>query len=213
MKPHAPMQVMAVVLALSITGCSTMKKVERVSGEPPVFVYYAKKAFQVRNNTADGVGKESRPFEAKFRDSTRYYAVQSGFVMKEGDVTYYLTTVGMDSVWMRKGDVYTADDFDFMLAGGTVKLPRSQSDDAWSRATKWLSENSDMKLQHSTDYLLETFNPAKGRYGYTISRRLEGEWVFIEIKCHYGYSQYETGDCESKEKKAYHFIKYGRWVR
>lgn len=189
-----------------------MKKVERVPSGTPAFIFYAKSSPLRWNNTANGVGKESSPFDVKFGDSTQYYAVQHG-VTREGDVTYYLTVVGADSAWMQKGDVYTADDFDFMRAGGMVKLPRSSSEDAWSRATTWVSQNSGMKLQSSAEHLLETYNPTKGRYGYSITRRLEGEWVIIEIKCHYGDSQYDFGDCEKKERQAYHFIKYGRYVK
>jgi hypothetical protein len=50
-------------------------------------------------------------------------------------------------------------------------LPKSESDEAWARATHFISKYSSMKMQTASDFLLSTYNPLDvGDFGYEVTR-------------------------------------------
>lgn len=64
--------------------------------------------------------------------------------------------------------------------------------EAWSRAQTWIAQYSDMKIQISTDYVIQTYNPTKMgaefiapvvKYGYSITSVLNSTSYTITVQC------------------------------
>lgn len=121
---------------------------------------------------------------------------------------FYLCAVGADSLWIDGGALASREDLDCIRTGGIVKLPKSQSEDAWGRATVYVNKYSSLRIQVASDNIIDTYNPVTDRngvrsgHGYTITRRSIGDSVVIEIETK-GGSPY--GECH-----AFQYIKYGK---
>jgi hypothetical protein len=120
---------------------------------------------------------------------------------------------GTDSVWVKNGDVRTLAVYDATQLGlfSKVKVPKSKADDAWSRAVVWVNKNSDMKIQTSSDNLVDTYNPiTPGNYGFTATRMTIGDTCTIELDCKYKPYQYTYGnDCFAYVRAGLYFILTG----
>lgn len=121
---------------------------------------------------------------------------------------FHLCAVGKDTLWVDGTTLVSREELDCQRAGGIVKLPKSQSDDAWGRATVYVNKNATLRIQVASDNIIDTYNPVSDRngtksgYGYTITRRTIGDSVVIEIEPK-GSPIYSTCD-------AYQYIKYGK---
>jgi hypothetical protein len=121
---------------------------------------------------------------------------------------FYLCAVGKDTLWVEGTTLVSREELDCQHAGGIVKLPKSQSDDAWGRATVYVNKHATLRIQVASDNIIDTYNPiverngTKSGYGYTITRRSIGDSVLIEIEPK-GSPIYST--CH-----AYQYIKYGK---
>lgn len=120
---------------------------------------------------------------------------------------FYLCAIGADSLWVDASSLRTREELDCMRTGGIIKLPKSQSDDAWGRATVYVNKHATLRIQVASDNIIDTYNPVSDRNGvrsgsgYTITRRSIGDSVVIEIETK-GTPIY--GQCH-----AYQYIKYG----
>lgn len=52
----------------------------------------------------------------------------------------------------------------------TVVLEKPQADEAWTRVQVFIAKHSGMKIQTSTEFLIETYNPTRGSVGYKATR-------------------------------------------
>ncbi len=131
----------------------------------------------------------------------------------------YLIVQGKDTSWVDTKDLITKSELqkrnanaefqrllqeeqaEFIANGRAVILPRNQSDEAWGRAVSFVAKNSDMKVQIATDLMIDTYNPtSESKSGYTITRRVQGDEVIIEI----------VAKGSGRGGQAYKFIKFGR---
>ena len=62
---------------------------------------------------------------------------------------------------------------------------KPDSVDAWGRAQSFIGRFSSMKLQITTDYVIQTYNPpdAEVMYGYSVTKTPAGEDVSFEVRC------------------------------
>jgi len=120
---------------------------------------------------------------------------------------------GKDTVWVKNGDVSTIPVLEATKLGlySTVKVPKSKADEAWSRAVVWVNKNSDMKVQTSSDNLIDTYNPiTAGKYGFTATRMVIGDTCTIELECKYKAYQYVYGNnCLAYTRSGLYFILTG----
>ncbi len=66
--------------------------------------------------------------------------------------------------------------------------PKSNADEIWSRGINFISKYSGMKIQNSSDFLVETFHPESsdlGTTGYKLNKLLNGNEVTFQIECLY----------------------------
>jgi hypothetical protein len=99
----------------------------------------------------------------------------------QGD--YYYAVAGSDTGFVEKADLISSREFQVKKIPLVFKLPMSESDDAWGRANLYLSNNSSMKVQTASDYLLETYNPTSvGRIGFSITRSPVKDSVLFTVK-------------------------------
>ena len=65
-------------------------------------------------------------------------------------------------------------------------MPTSQAEQAWARAHAFITRYSSMKIQTSSQYVLQTYNPVGDwpRWGYTVNRMPGGaDMVQFEVWC------------------------------
>ena len=119
--------------------------------------------------------------------------------------TYARVKTGGHLVWVRAEALDNPDCLEVHQMNGIVTVSRSQSDDAWSRVVAWVSNNSSMKVQTSTEYLIETYNPIEyGHIGYRVTRQLATDSVTIEGRKLTKGGAYPLVDCSF-----YRSVKYG----
>lgn len=93
-------------------------------------------------------------------------------------------------------------------SNGIVVVEKAKSEEAWSRAVQWVSENSDMKIQSSTDYTVTTFDPIDATStGHNVTRTMIGDKVTISGKILRKYGGGDLVDCSF-----YNWVKYGTKV-
>ena len=64
----------------------------------------------------------------------------------------------------------------------TFRIPKNQSDNAWQRAQVFVSKYSSMKIQTSTNNVLQTYNPTGAlSFGYNINRLDMGDSTEFSI--------------------------------
>jgi hypothetical protein len=98
--------------------------------------------------------------------------------------SYYLLTNDPDTVWVTDGDVLSLDDYAFSLQLTKFRLPKDQDPGAWARATQYIVNHSDMKVQTASDNLIQTYNPIDGaKIGFTITRVPMGDYVEYDVVC------------------------------
>lgn len=61
-------------------------------------------------------------------------------------------------------------------------ISKDQGADVWGRAQSFISEHSSVKLQTTTDYVIETYNPQYG-YGYKVTKAPSGQEFKITVNC------------------------------
>lgn len=82
----------------------------------------------------------------------------------------------------------------------------------WQRAQLWLAKHSNMKIQTSTDVLLQTYNPpssAGSTYGFTITKEplAEGQYkIVMEANCS---GMMCSPKVEEVYKAFYYYVKTG----
>lgn len=115
---------------------------------------------------------------------------------------YYELT---DGRFVESKDLMSLDRWECVGSRYTAKVPRSQSEEAWSRATVWVNKNADLRIQTASDNLIDTYNPigkdAFLQKGYTITRRVTADWVYIQIEGKGAASDNEWRLCD-----AYNYI-------
>lgn len=134
----------------------------------------------------------------------------------------------LQTAWVQKIPL-TAEEqggLDTALATGSrVEIPKAQSEDAWGRANVWVSQNASMKIQVSSNFIVETYNPREfAQFGYSVSRSPGKDTDVIEVRCMAGdrFGNADTGnlttsgmltrlkvDCTNNSALAGHFIKTG----
>jgi len=86
---------------------------------------------------------------------------------------------------------------------------QAECKDEWQRAQLWIVKHSGWKIQIATDVVIQTYNPAKSTYGFSITREPAGGGSYtirMEVAC---------GDdwCDPKPLDArnafYYYVKTG----
>lgn len=98
-------------------------------------------------------------------------------------------------------------------------VSKSASDAAWGRATEFLASHSSMKLQTTTDYLLQTYNSTTDepdilggtmghvRYSYSVTRRPDDSAFKFKVNCS-GPAVYIREEIEKAENRNAHILAY-----
>jgi len=84
--------------------------------------------------------------------------------------------------------------------------------DAWGRAQSWIGQYSSMKLQISTDYVIQTYNPreAARKYGYYVNKtKIDNNNFKINVQCTTG-SLFLSADAEKNAHILAYYIKTGK---
>lgn len=169
--------------------------------------YYSKTGQVPRfNNVAGMPSQQPRDtISVKRGDSLSVYAMAYGANAMGGNWTSrYLTYQGNDSVWINSDWIASAFELECQDNLGIVTVPKSESDDAWGRATVYVNKHTDMRIQVASDNIIDTYNPTKTTdRGYTITRRTSGDKAIIEIEVKGYAGVYDRCD-------AYRYIKYGK---
>ena len=98
---------------------------------------------------------------------------------------------------------------DFYNQPLTIKVPTKDVEKYWGRAQSWVHRNSSMKLQLVTDFVIETYNPTAGNYGYSLTRTdiESGETeIIVNGKC----SACDQAEVMLRSKILAYFIQYGK---
>lgn len=194
--------VFATVLALIVSGCATSLKRTNLTASPKYLRGVQVKVFE---NQGGMPNKEAvLTLMPKRGDSVRVVAMAAGGnAMGTAYDFFYLGYNGTDTLWYDNKDLLELGELECENRGGIVRVSKDKSDEAWSRAVSYVNKYSDMKIQTTSDYIIDTYNPTSAtKRGYTITKVHGGDSTTIEIEV--------KGYPGSKDKcDAYNYIKYG----
>ncbi len=191
-------------LVVAIQGCSpysnyrspVIKREHKLKARNGVILLY--------RNTKEGVGKIADSVAlTKGCDihSLEYQSYQNKF--------FYKVFLKKDTFWVCPPTVLTEDGYELvnMKLYNSVDVKKDDAVAAWSRATVWINENSDMKVQIATDALIDTFNPINMfDHGFTATKQVTENGVKIELKCK------GSRDCFEMKQLGLYFILTGKTV-
>lgn len=91
-------------------------------------------------------------------------------------------------------------------------VAKDQAPDAWQRAQVWVAKHASVKLQNTTDVLIETFNPGMSgmapQYGYKITKAPVPTGVEIDVQL-LAPSAYWANRAPDNAPLAAHYIRTG----
>jgi hypothetical protein len=79
-------------------------------------------------------------------------------------------------------------------------VPKTQAEDVWGRAQAFVGQHSSMKIQIATDYILQTYNPDCGEFGYYVTKTPQGDSVQIGVKGLTGILRFGATACIATEE-------------
>jgi hypothetical protein len=126
------------------------------------------------------------------------------------EVPQYLVIKDKDNlVCIKYPDIKTKKEYEISMQLTKFSIPKEKEKEAWSRAISYINNNSDMKIQTQTDYMIETYNPiTAGKKGFTITKEISGDEIILEVKV-IGNSGYLWNSYREEQKCAY-YIKNGK---
>lgn len=207
---------------LLLVGCSSIPTIYRTSQYSKSYAIVNHSSIEYVPHSMFMTGQEytTKTIKAKRGDTLQYFATYDNFNywtgQKKEALLVYLNLqesdlgVGSkyDSVWCFAPSVLESYYHDLYNNGMKIKVNKDKSEEAWGRTMNFITRNSDMKIQTSSDYLIDTFNPIalkKGEKvpcGFTANRFNLGDTTTITIEA--------KGTCGSEYlRRAHKFIKYG----
>lgn len=200
--PHTILFTVFAVMLL--TSCSSMNvRIDRYS--QPRTAYFKVDSIQIYQFKEGSMhtGDSSKYVKVNRADSTLVYAGAFGVATFGRYRHFNKILIHDDSTWVDSDDMIFSEEREYLMSGGVVRLPVAQSDEAWGRAMKWVIDKSDVRVQTSSEYLIDTYNPVtQGSCGYLFTKRVQGGEVLIELAA--------KGGCNYMLSSAYTYIKYGR---
>lgn len=171
--------ILLLLVASVLLGCGSAAKIKRFTS--PTYVYADRANPAVYQHlSGGGVGDSVGYLEMNRGDSTLAFGTRDN--MFWSGTYHFIALKGADTVYLSKGQVYEEYDYRVDNQFPKFKLPKSQDPTAWGRATQWVLEQSDMKIQTTSENLIQTFNPLKsGQIGFTISRVPMGDEVEYNV--------------------------------
>jgi hypothetical protein len=200
-------------------GCSSVPTIYRTYSKSYAIVNHGLIDYVPHSVFMTGQEYTLKTIKGKVGDSLLYFASYDNFNLwtgqkKEAYLVYlnlHDSDMGVgakyDSVWCFAPSVLESYYHDLYNNGMKIKVHKDKSDEAWSRTMNFITRNSDMKVQTSSDYLIDTFNPIvtkkgeKTPCGYTANRFNLGDTTTITIE--------SKGSCGRGLRQAHKFIKYG----
>lgn len=184
------------LVSLVLAGCSTLRSMRR----PGPLVIIQPAGAKVLRVGPDG-GKGDSLTTLRAGDTLRSIAYRSGRdVLMGARYGEYLVPIGTDSGFVTWPEVKE----EWELQPTTFTLPSSADRDAWARANHYVGTHATMKIQTTSEFRVETYNPLKSTdRGFAVSRLPQGETVT--------YTVVATGD-ESSDyaRKCALYIRTGR---
>lgn len=187
------MKVALLLAMLLFAGCSPLAKITRFGS--PTYVYATRSHPAAYQYSPDGeIGDSIGYLELMIGDSIPTFGARDQ--RSQVGTYHYIALKGSDTVYVAEGQVY--DEYDYLVSKQSPKfrLPKSQDPTAWGRATQWVIERSNMKIQTTSENLIQTFNPEKGWHiGFTITRIPMGDEVEYDVKVvsnNYGDASYRS---------------------
>lgn len=200
-------------------GCSSVPTIYRTYSKSYAIVNHGLIDYVPHSVFMTGQEYTLKTIKGKVGDSLLYFASYDNFNLWTGQKKEaYLVYLNLqdsdmgvgakyDSVWCFAPSVLESYYHDLYNNGMKIKVHKDKSDEAWSRTMNFITRNSDMKVQTSSDYLIDTFNPIvtkkgeKTPCGYTANRFNLGDTTTITIET--------KGSCGRGLRQAHKFIKYG----
>lgn len=71
------------------------------------------------------------------------------------------------------------------------KVPRAAIEDLRGKAQVFINRYSPMKVQTTTDFVINTYNPSEGLFGYNVTIEPQGDEMEVEIGCVYKKKEYD----------------------
>jgi hypothetical protein len=65
----------------------------------------------------------------------------------------------------------------------TFMVEVSKGDETWSRVNSFIAKYSSMKIQTASDYIIETYNPTEGKFGYSANRATKEDRAEFTVNC------------------------------
>src|SRR5690242_18680637 len=162
------MKIILFLIAIFVAGCAGVFSIERT---PPTTMY-------IESLDESGLHRN-----ATWGNYIKYFRDGDSVIVIGHQGDYYYAVAGNDTGFVEKADLISQREFQVKKIPLVFKLPKSESDDAWGRANLYLANNSTMKIQTASDYLLETYNPTSvGRIGFSITRSPIKDSVLFTVK-------------------------------
>lgn len=171
------------LLALVISGCTAT-----LSRTPHAIKQYFIATTDAWVDTDDG--REIPVAQGDTLLSTSYESISDMLVGSK--TKYFVVYKGEKGFIMHvKATAYRNDqdkilpeyDYNVSQQPTTFTLLSPQDKDAWARANYYVANNSDMKIQVSTEFLIDTYNPTNlEEQAFTISRFPQSDKVQYEVK-------------------------------
>lgn len=114
------------------------------------------------------------------------------------------------------GDFYEINYAKLISLSTNKKFPINKEKEIWSKVSAFIQNTSNMKIQISNDYTIDTYNPNPDpkdytiRYGFRVNKIIEGDVFTLDVKClTSGYADKKTA--LDKEKELFYFLEYGEY--
>jgi hypothetical protein len=105
-----------------------------------------------------------------------------------GSHYYYITDSGNKKITLRTPEVLTEKEHYGKYGVNYFFIPIEKDKEVWSEVIQYVIDNSTMKLQLQTDYVIDTYNPGAYGIGFRVVKIYLEKSIKIEINKFCGYN-------------------------
>lgn len=145
----------------------------------------------------------------KIGDTLKYMGLLKKINFGKSATYSYLINIDGKNYFIEDEDVYSIERGAIRSKLYNAEFPKEKADEYWSKAIAFVMDNSEMKIQTQTDYLLQTFNPLKeNQRGWTLQKIINGDKVEIKAVCNVKIGSYSF-DSGRQEKRLNWYLNTG----